>query len=128
MQENSSSSGQNVTSQAQRRTSNICLQCREPFIDSNSADFCPKCNDRIRYSSSYRDPISQPTTGSRPTNLYLSDLNRGYSPALTPTPKIRTQYKVICPRCKNPNVQYNLTSNSEYWCSVCQTLIPIHYY
>ncbi len=129
MRPSSSSNNQNLPVYEQIPTPrDLCLLCDRPFDDLRSTHICPMCDYKLRYPSSYDVLPSRPNTRSRPTNMYLSGYDHGYSPVLSPTPKTRPVRKIICPHCRNPNLVQNLTHNSDYRCSACQNPILSSYH
>ncbi len=123
-----SSNNQNLTIYEQRRAPpDKCLLCNRLFDDIESRRFCPQCDGRIQNVTSYDDVPRRPSSRSRSTNIYLPEYDRGYTSILSPVPKARPQRKIICPHCKNPNLLYSLSSNSDFRCSACQNLIPSAY-
>ena len=129
MQSSLLSNSQNVAINEGRHISlDKCVLCHRPFYDIHSTRFCPVCEDKIQRAPLRDDILSRPNTGSRSTTMYLPSHDRGYSPVLSPTPKTRPLRKILCPHCKNPNLLQNLTSSSDFRCSVCQNPIPSIYH
>jgi hypothetical protein len=130
VKQNTSSNNQNLTIYERSRPSfdrDICVLCDQPFYDLESRRICAKCDYKISNPTSYNDFNSRPSSRSRSTHLYMPVNDRSYSPVLSTIPKTRAQGKIICPHCRNPNLSYNLTSNSDFRCSVCQNPISLAY-
>ncbi len=124
---NTPSNNQNLfISEHERDTTSTCLLCDHLFHDPKYKRICPRCDDRIKYSTSGGAVSSRPQS----TNLYLPRYNSSNSTTvLSPVPKTTVSRRVTCRNCGSPNILNNWSSSSDQFCSACRrSMSPVYNY
>lgn len=126
---NSSSNYVNLTSRREgRATFATCILCDQRFDNYSSQRMCPNCDYETRNAALHNDAFYRPNSiRSRSTNIYFPTYDRAYQSVISPALQTRVSKKVLCPNCRNLNLLSNLTNNTEFRCSACQTPIPTAY-
>lgn len=99
-----------------------CVVCNRAFKDNDSIRICPKCDQLIHQPSSRDAVLNRPLSRLPPTNIYLTGDDVRYRSVLSPAPKVKPNSIILCPHCKNRNVNHAY-SGVPYYCSVCQKQI-----
>ncbi|CAF2053459.1 unnamed protein product [Rotaria magnacalcarata] len=117
-----------VISAERHLTTDKCIICNRSSNDVKSNYICSKCEREQHLHTSQYDASNRPFSQLRRTNLYLTGDNFRSPSTLSSIPKIKTRRMIVCPNCKNTNMNYT-SNSSNYSCSACrQTIAPEYLY